>query len=357
MSAKANCQLCRRQSPIDIVSNTARYQEFRPFKLKNYENFSMRKNNIQITNEGSTVKLLPYGDDILPTLEGGPLNVTYEFVELHFHWGEDESNNGSEHQIDGKSDPLEVHLVHKNIHDESIEEALTHENGLAVLGFKFALVREDIKINPGVDTLTKMARNYLKTPGTFEKSDNLPDNQDVAIINFLPLFLDEYFNYSGSLTTGSCSEAVNWIVFKHPIAIHKANIRDFQSLMDKQGNRLINNFRPVQAANDRPLYYHGTELLEKGIISKGNGRTARSHALPNQRNYMLTVPGNMLAEIAPLAKSDLCGVTEDAKKLAVLRLFKGDGSNRSVSIAKKYGMIWFNKACRTSPAYHRKNGQ
>jgi len=310
----------------------------------------MRKNNIQITNEGSTVKLLPYGDDTLPTVEGGPLNVTYEFVELHFHWGEDESNNGSEHQIDGKSDPLEVHLVHKNIHDEDIAEALTHENGLAVLGFKFDIVRDDIKINPAVDTLTKMARNHLTQPGTFEKTEKLPDNQDVALINFLPLFLDEYFHYSGSLTTGSCSEAVNWMVFRHPLAIHKDNLRDFQSLMDKQGNRLVNNFRPCQPTNDRPLYYHGTELLEKGIISKGNGRTARSHAFPNQKDYLLTVPGDMLANIAPLARSDLSGTTEDAKKLAVLRLFAGD-SNRSVSLAKKSCMIWYKKSTtKNSPA-------
>jgi len=315
----SKCDLCKRQSPIDIICSDARYQEFRPFELKNYENFSIRKNNLQATNDGGippgTLKLLPYGDQDLPTLQGGPLNVAYEFVELHFHWGEDESDNGSEHKIDGQSFPMEMHLVHKNIHDETIEEALTHENGLAVLGFKFAVVEDDRRMSPGMDTLTKLAREHLVNPGVFAQADKLPENKDVAIINFLPLLLDCYFYYSGSLTTGTCSEAVNWIVFKNPLAVHKDNLKDFQSLMDKEGNKLINNYRPVQPANDRPLYYHGSEFLKSGIISKGNGRTARSHDFPNQKDYLLTVPGPRLSEIAPLAKPRshdvTCGISED----------------------------------------------
>jgi len=329
-----NCSLCSRQSPIDIITGKARYQEFRPFKLTNYENFSIRKNNLKATNNGATLKLVSDGEEDLPTLQGGPLNVAYEFVEVHFHWGEDESDNGSEHKIDGKSYPMEMHIVHKNIHDDTIEEALTHENGLAVLGFKFAVVEDDKRGNPGMDTLTKLARQHLVNPGSFAQADKLPFNQDVAIINFLPQLLDCYFYYSGSLTTGTCSEAVNWIVFKNPLAIHKDNLKDFQSLMDEENRPLINNYRPVQPANDRPLYYHGGEFLKSGIVSKGTGRTAKSHAYPNQRDYLLTVPASMLMEIAPLAKTHL---SENAKKIIA------EVGNRAVYEAKKYGMIWYKK--------------
>jgi len=341
--SKSKCNLCKRQSPIDIITSEARYQEFRPFELSNYENFSIRKNNLQATNTGATLKLLSYGDDDLPTLQGGPLNVAYEFVELHFHWGEDETDNGSEHKIDGKSYPLEAHLVHKNIHDETLEEALTHENGLCVLGFKFEVVKDDIKINSGMDALTQLARQHLVNPGVFAQADKLQEHQDVAIINFLPLFIDEYFHYSGSLTTGTCNEAVNWIVFKNPLAIHQDNLRDFQSLMDLEGSRLVNNYRPVQPANDRPLYYHGTELLKAGVISKGNGSTARSHEFPNQRDYLLTVPGPRLKEIAHLAKSDFySGMSENAKNLDIKCKDTGV-CNKSTAAAKKYGMIWYKK--------------
>ena len=34
------------------------------------------------------------------------------------------------------------------------------------------------------------------------------------VVNFLPVLMDEYFHYHGSLTTGTCDEAVNWMVFK-----------------------------------------------------------------------------------------------------------------------------------------------
>ena len=43
--------------------------------------------------------------------------------------------------------------------------------------------------------------------------------RDVNVVNFLPVLMDEYFHYHGSLTTGGCEESVNWVVFKNPIAI------------------------------------------------------------------------------------------------------------------------------------------
>ena len=39
--------------------------------------------------------------------------------------------------------PLELHMVHRNIHDDTVKEALTHQNGLTVLGFKFKIVDDE----------------------------------------------------------------------------------------------------------------------------------------------------------------------------------------------------------------------
>jgi len=39
--------------------------------------------------------------DEFPTVSGGPLNGLYEFNQLHFHWG-DNDTFGSEDLIDGK---------------------------------------------------------------------------------------------------------------------------------------------------------------------------------------------------------------------------------------------------------------
>ena len=43
--------------------------------------------------------------------------------------------------------------------------------------------------------------------------------EDVNVVNFPPVLMDEYFHYHGSLTTGGCEESVNWVVFKNPLAI------------------------------------------------------------------------------------------------------------------------------------------
>ena len=52
-------------------------------------------------------------DNFTAQISGGGLEGTYKFAQLHFHWG-DTSQQGSEHTLNGKAFPLEVHLVHFN---------------------------------------------------------------------------------------------------------------------------------------------------------------------------------------------------------------------------------------------------
>lgn len=39
--------------------------------------------------------------DKQPTISGGPLGDTYEFTQMHFHWGENDEE-GSEDTLDGR---------------------------------------------------------------------------------------------------------------------------------------------------------------------------------------------------------------------------------------------------------------
>ena len=57
--------------------------------------------------------------------------------------------------------PSELHMVHRNIHDEEVSEALEHENGLTVLGFKFQIVKKRKSANKGMDMLAKIANEFL----------------------------------------------------------------------------------------------------------------------------------------------------------------------------------------------------
>ena len=278
-------QKTHRQSPINIEEKTVKFQEFRPFSFIGYEKLSIAKGTLKVKNTGGTLKLL--ADQGVGLLGGGPLNVQYEFVEMHYHWGdvEDaEGRKGSEHKINGKSYPLELHMVHKNIHDRSIDDALCHENGLCVLAFVFEVVDYDSPI-PGLDVLAKVAEEHLT------KANSIFDQEmhkgmahchekglqvDVNIANFLPFLIEEYFTYRGSLTTGGCEEAVNWVLFKTPLAIKKEHLQAFQSLLNDDEETIKNNYRPTMPANNRPVYYHGEDLLARDVISMGKPFGLRS---------------------------------------------------------------------------------
>ena len=57
-------------------------------------------------------------------------------------------------------------MVHRNIHDGTVKDALEHENGLTVLGFKFQLVKDCEEVSPGMDTLAEIAEKFLVDTGS-----------------------------------------------------------------------------------------------------------------------------------------------------------------------------------------------
>ena len=67
-------------------------------------------------------------------MTGGDLKGRYTFSQLHFHWGEPNLLEGSEHTIDEYVFPLELHLVHVK---ESANN--TDLDRLAVLGILFKI--------------------------------------------------------------------------------------------------------------------------------------------------------------------------------------------------------------------------
>jgi len=276
-----------RQSPINIEEKAAKFQAYRAFSFEGYEQLSIANGTLKVMNTGTTLKLV--AEPGVGVLSGGPLNVQYEFVEMHFHWGdycEDLGHvemKGSEHTFDGKSFPLELHMVHKNIHDETVGDALLHENGLCVLGFMFDIVESDVQIHG----LSKLARivEYLGQAGAIFDQTKLRDldqgghvvDLDVNIANFFPSRLEEYFTYKGSLTTGGYEEAVNWVVFRNPLAIKREHLKVFQTLQNSGQEPIKNNYRDTMPTFNRPIYYNGEELLAREVI-KAVGVSAKNNS-------------------------------------------------------------------------------
>jgi len=265
-----------RQSPINIEEKAAKFQAFRSFTFEGYDQLSISKGTLKVMNTGTTLKLV--AEPGVGALSGGPLNVQYEFVEMHFHWGDycaaqdHEGLKGSEHTLNGRSFPLELHMVHKNIHDETLGNALLHENGLCVLGFMFDIVESDMPMH-GLDKLNRIVK-YLGQAGATFDQDKLRElgqkgdgvDLDVNVANFFPSRIEEYFTYKGSLTTGGYEEAVNWVVFRNPLAIKKKHLEMFQTLQNNGQEQIKNNYRDTMPIFDRPIYYHGEELLTKEVI-------------------------------------------------------------------------------------------
>lgn len=75
----------------------------------------------------------------VPEISGGPINDTYVFQQLHFHWGQND-NVGSEDLINNHSFSMELHAVFYKKSHESYAEAMKHPDGLTVLGYLYQVI-------------------------------------------------------------------------------------------------------------------------------------------------------------------------------------------------------------------------
>lgn len=90
--------LCRSrsQSPININPACTQYEPIAPFQFTPAYSTAQ---NLTLFNNGRTILGTSTGNGATPLLlTGGGLNGTYQFYNLHLHWGEN-YRTGSEHQV------------------------------------------------------------------------------------------------------------------------------------------------------------------------------------------------------------------------------------------------------------------
>ncbi|XP_046637024.1 carbonic anhydrase 2-like [Daphnia pulicaria] len=240
---KSECG-AKQQSPVDIQPRLSEKKAFPKFTFENYGNID----KMGLINSGSSVVYsLPkdFPKDRVPSISGGGLNDIYNFAQFHLHWGAN-SNKGSEHLINSKSYPAELHLVHYNTKYGTFADATTHSDGLAVLGIFLSVGPNDNAFfQPLVEQLDSVITSQLETTLT-----NL-----VSFTNLLPRQTTSFYRYSGSLTTPLCNEIVIWTVFDNPIQISEKQLAKFRKLKDNQAKSLVDNFRPAQLLNGRIKFY------------------------------------------------------------------------------------------------------
>lgn len=204
--ANKACAIGVEQTPIDLRSAI-------PAKLGGPE-LSYRPTPTKIVNNGHTVQV-NCAPGSMAMLDG----TAFDLLQFHFH-------HPSEHLLDGKQSEIELHLVHKSA-----------SGALAVLG---------VMIKPGADNAA-LAPVWAAMPAHEGKEQKLAADIDPAAL--LPADR-HFFRYVGSLTTPPCSEGVTWTVYKSPVEMSPAQIRQFAALFPM-------NARPAQPLNRRFLLEAG----------------------------------------------------------------------------------------------------
>ncbi|KAM8775498.1 carbonic anhydrase 5A, mitochondrial isoform 1-T1 [Rhynchonycteris naso] len=191
-------------------------------------------------------------------ISGGPLENHYRLKQFHFHWGA-VNEWGSEHTVDDRVYPAELHLVHWNsVKYQNYKEAVMGENGLAVIGVFLKLGAHHGALQKLVEVLPEIKHKDAQAAlGPFEPSRLLPTCRD-------------YWTYPGSLTTPPLTESVTWIIQKKPIEVAPDQLAAFRTLMftalGEEEKTMVNNYRPLQPLMNRKVR-SSFQAIEEGIKS------------------------------------------------------------------------------------------
>ncbi|KAL6870713.1 hypothetical protein ACP4OV_014561 [Aristida adscensionis] len=214
----------KRQSPIDIVTKQAA-------ATHNLDSLSR-------TYAAANATLISNGHDIMMSFEGavGAITVAgkaYSLEKLHWHMP-------SEHTLNGRRFPLEMHLVHRS-----------GDSALAVIGVLYELGGADAFYWQLKEKLAEMARDRCDFAGGEES------RVAAGLVQMRPLQkrTGSYFRYSGSLTTPPCTENVVWNILGKVRQIAGDQLDLLASLLPAAAAG-HGRARPTQPLNGRPLQFY-----------------------------------------------------------------------------------------------------
>jgi len=201
----ATCGTGKAQSPIDITTAQDRASAI----TTHY-----RETAVDVVNNGHTIQL-----NYAPGSTLVSAGVEYSLLQLHFH-------SPSEHTVNGKSFPVEMHLVHKSA-----------EGGLAVVGVMFDEGAANADLGKIWSQMPDHAGGVLKSDMLVNAANLLPNER-------------AFTGYDGSLTTPPCSEGVKWHVLDGSLQASAEQIAQFKAQIGE-------NNRPTQPLNERLLHHTG----------------------------------------------------------------------------------------------------
>jgi len=201
------CHNGKRQSPINIQTSSAIKRC--PGQISEVEGYSKPPTSCQVVKDAKSVEVKC---NYKPVMQGGPNgNTRFRVLSLHFHWGNPQEM-GSEHLINGRRTPLEMHVVHY------IDGKNPDHSAKSVVGVM-------IEVGGHNQGFQSIINKIAAGGGTISGSG-------VPILNkLLPGdWKGRYYTYPGSLTTPPCTENVQWIVAKTKVQISDKQMAAFYNL-------------------------------------------------------------------------------------------------------------------------------
>ncbi|KAF6843355.1 carbonic anhydrase [Colletotrichum musicola] len=205
-SNNSACALGKNQSPINVLqSNTKQVQGSTiTFAVEDHPE------GAELENLNGFLEVRANG-----TMLNGGKNFTLR--QFHFH-------TPSEHRINGEHFPLEVHFVW--------ESEAGNGTSLAVVGFPIEVAETSdpllAAVFKNVDQVSKVGSHAATGPLDFSSlATHLSKNT--------------IFQYSGSLTTPPCTEAIAWNVVGTPINLDIATYKKTKSIMKFNSRYTQNN--------------------------------------------------------------------------------------------------------------------
>ncbi|XP_014244182.1 carbonic anhydrase 1-like isoform X2 [Cimex lectularius] len=261
------------ESPINLTLGILKKIRLPPI---NWYNYDLKAHAMKLSNTAYSVVLTGlWGEHSRPFINGGPFLDDYEFSQIHFHWGQSNSE-GSEHTVDGVQFPFELHAVFYRKLYESHERAKAEEDGIAVLVYLFKLAQTtNVKLQPITDSLPSVVNAY-----TDASIDPVP------LISLIKNIIDDYILYLGVMKY-KCAHGVLWLICRDTFGITEAQLGAFRLLQDRYNNPMPKSYRDVQELQNRIVFlcspskkstnllYPYVELTKKGDKKRSKSKKGK----------------------------------------------------------------------------------
>lgn len=193
-------QFSYKDAPFHVINNGHTLEEIEPISDKVKSRYPKHGQTVLYYDKESTIV---FDGDL------------YLLEQFHFH-------APSEHTVDHKHYPMELHLVHHNARHEAAVVAIFMEEGKHNPFFETFLDHAPSKVGEVIDDHEH----------TVNPMDLLPKRRS-------------YYRYFGSYTTPPCHEGVIWAVMHDPIEVSAEQIQRFRTLLGHD------NVRPTQPLHKR----------------------------------------------------------------------------------------------------------